>query len=250
MAKDLFSSHAATYARWRPGYPAELIAYIASFVPGRNAAWDCATGNGQAAILLAEYFEQVFATDLSNEQLQHAKQHPKIIYSQSPAEQTPFADNSFDVVMVAQAYHWFDQPAFCKEAARVCKPDGVVAVWTYHLCYTQDAAINNWIRYFYTDVTDPYWDPARKYVNEWYRTIYFNFEEIPVGKEFSIRTHWTIHDLAGYLTSWSAVQKYISIHGHNPVDPLIAEMEKHWKGEALEFVFPLVLRMGRVSKEF
>ena len=247
MAKDLFSSHAATYAKWRPGYPTGLIEYIVSFVHNRDAVWDCATGNGQAAILLADHFHHVFATDLSSEQLKHARQHPAIIYSQSPAERTAFADNSFDLVTVAQAYHWFDQPAFCKEAKRVCKPGAVVAIWTYYLPLTLDDYITGRILYFYKDVTGPYWDEARKYVDDMYTTVYFDFEEIPVDTPFSIESLWTIEDLAGYLNSWSAVQKYIKVHNENPVDAFIADLAKYWKdGRTITFKSQIALRMGRV----
>src|SRR5215213_1501492 len=108
MPKDFFSKQAADYAKWRPGYPKELIEYIISFVQHRNTAWDCATGNGQAAILLADHMDHVFATDLSAEQLKYAKPHPKITYSQSSAEHTQFEPNTFDLVTVAQSYHWLD----------------------------------------------------------------------------------------------------------------------------------------------
>lgn len=248
MAKDLFSKQAATYARWRPGYPPEFISYIVSHVHARDTALDCATGNGQAAVLLAEHFRQVLATDLSPQQLEHAKPHPKITYSQSPAEQTDFADNTFDLVTVAQAYHWFDQPAFCREAKRICKPGAVVAIWTYHLCFTHNPSINERIVHFYKDVTGPYWDPARQYVDDLYRTVHFGFEEIPIDKEFFIDMRWTIQDLSGYLKSWSAVQKYIAVHGQDPVDAFIDSLGKHWQdGEVLDFQFPLVLRLGRTS---
>ena len=247
MAKDLFSGHAATYAKCRPGYPKELIEYIVSFVPDRDTAWDCATGNGQAAVLLAEHFNHIFATDLSKEQLLHAKEHPKITYSQGPAEHTDFADNTFDLITVAQAYHWFDQPTFCKEAKRVSKPGGIVAIWTYHLCFTKDDVINSKFFHFYEETTGPYWDPARKYVDEQYRTVHFDFEEIPIDKEFTILTQWSIQDFAGYLNSWSAVQKYIQVHEENPVDPFIAELSKYWEeGKVLEFEFPIALRMGHL----
>src|SRR6187402_2116801 len=85
MAKDLFSGQAAGYAKYRPGYPEAMIEKILSEVTGRQAAWDCATGNGQAAILLAPHFTRVEATDISKDQLSRAVQHPSIHYSVSPA---------------------------------------------------------------------------------------------------------------------------------------------------------------------
>ncbi|HEY0678255.1 MAG TPA: class I SAM-dependent methyltransferase [Chitinophagaceae bacterium] len=247
MAKDLFSKQAAGYSKWRPGYPASLIEYIVSFVNHRKIAWDCATGNGQAAVLLAEYFDQVFATDLSESQLNYAKPHPRIIYSQSPAEHTLFSENTFDLVTVAQAYHWLDHEAFCKEVRRVCKSGAVAAVWGYGLCKSSRTDINDRFNAFYKDVTGPYWDPARHYVDEEYRTVRFDFEEIPVQKTFSIQAIWTIRDLEGYLGSWSAVQNFIKINGYDPVAVFIEELSSHWsEDEPLPFEFPLFMRLGRV----
>ncbi|HYC29973.1 MAG TPA: class I SAM-dependent methyltransferase, partial [Chitinophagaceae bacterium] len=235
------------YAKWRPGYPKEFIEYIVSHVKDHDTAWDCATGNGQAAILLAEHFDKIFATDLSEQQLKYAKQHPKITYSQSPAEHTQFEPNTFDLVTVAQAYHWLDHQKFCEEAKRVCKPGAIVAVWGYNLCTTPDRIVNFLVRQFYTETVGPYWDDARKLVDEEYKTVYFGFNEIPAREQFSIKMHWSIRDLEGYLNSWSSVQNYIRVKGHNPVEAFIDEMYNHWPHqEELLFEFPLFLRLGSV----
>ena len=249
MSKDLFSTQAADYAKWRPGYPKELINYIVSHVKHHNTAWDCATGNGQAATLLAEHFDKILATDLSNEQLKYAKQHPKITYTQSPAEHTPFESNTFDLITVAQAYHWIDHQKFCEEARRVCKPGAIVAVWGYDLCFTPDKTVNELIRKFYTETVGPYWDAARKLVDLQYKTVYFDFNEIPVSEQFSIKMTWSIRDLEGYLNSWSSVQKYIKVNGHSPVEAFINEVRRQWpRQEELSFEFPLFLRMGSVTR--
>jgi hypothetical protein len=71
--------------------------------PGRDLAWDCATGNGQAALALAAHFRHVHATDLSAEQLAQATPHARIDYRQAPAEASGLADRSCDLVTVAQA---------------------------------------------------------------------------------------------------------------------------------------------------
>jgi ubiquinone/menaquinone biosynthesis C-methylase UbiE len=96
-----------------------------------DRAWDCATGNGQAAISCAKFFSHVEATDISVEQIQHCITHHKINYSVSPAEHTPFENQSFDLVMVALAIHWFDQEKFFQEVERVLKAKGILAVWGY-----------------------------------------------------------------------------------------------------------------------
>ena len=133
MNKDLFSTQAAMYAKYRPAYPPALFEYILQFVSSHETAWDCATGNGQAALELAQHFRRVEATDISEAQILHAVKHPSINYSVSSAEHTDFPHRTFDLVTVAQAYHWFDFSAFEMEVKRVLKRSGVVAVWGYSL---------------------------------------------------------------------------------------------------------------------
>jgi ubiquinone/menaquinone biosynthesis C-methylase UbiE len=110
--KDHFSGHADSYEAYRPDYPEALFAYLASLVPARKFAWDCATGNGQAAVALMPWFDRVIATDASRKQLDEARDADRITYLAAPAERTPLPDASVDLVTVAQALHWFNLPAF------------------------------------------------------------------------------------------------------------------------------------------
>jgi len=104
MAKDLFSEQSKLYAQFRPTYPQELFDYILQFVEERKIARDCATGNGQAATVLAEHFEKVEASDISEAQISNAVKRENIEYHICPAEATPFSNDSFDLITVAQAY--------------------------------------------------------------------------------------------------------------------------------------------------
>jgi hypothetical protein len=248
MAKDLFSAQAAGYARYRPGYPEELIQYVLSFVTGRQAAWDCATGNGQAAILLAPHFSRIEATDISDRQLAQAVQHPSIHYSQSPETQTTFEDNTFDLITVAQAYHWFSFDGFHQEATRVSRPGAIVAVWGYGLITTPDEQLEDRIRSFYTSTVGQYWDPERKYVDESYQTIPFPFTALP-SREFNIHMQWSRIDLLGYLNTWSSVQHFIKANGYNPIGQWAETISPAWKAEETrQFTFPLFCRIGKVEK--
>ena len=249
MPKDLFSIQAADYARYRPSYPAELIEYITSFVQEKKLAWDCATGNGQAAVLLAPHFDKVFATDTSEKQLSLAIPKENIIYQVSKAEQTRFRDNSFDLITVAQAYHWFQFNDFEKEVKRVGKTGAVIAAWGYNIPVCDHEIINTLTRHFYTAVVGPYWDAERKYIDESYQTIPFNFEELP-SKEFSILVNWSKEDLTGYFNSWSSVQHFIKANQHNPVNEMATQLIAAWPPEMNEIVFsfPVFLRIGRIKK--
>jgi ubiquinone/menaquinone biosynthesis C-methylase UbiE len=248
MAKNLFSSQAESYARYRPTYPQELYDYIFRFVKEKNTAWDCATGNGQAAGVLANHFQKVHATDISEAQLKNAVQKPNIQYNICPAEQTPFADNSFDLITAATAYHWFNWKEFYTEATRVGKKDCVVAAWSYHIFYSTDEAITSIIRHFYHTIINAYWHPERKYVDERYATVEFNFAPLPT-KDFDLVLHWKKEDFLGYLSTWSAVQHYTKLKGHSPLSLITDDVAKAWPGkEEKEFHFPLFLRLGRVIK--
>ncbi len=103
--KDNFSIQADVYAKYRPDYPKELFDFILSHIHSKGIAWDCATGNGQTAKELAKHFEKVYATDISQKQLDNAEQASNIFYSIQAAEQTNFPANSFDLVSVSQALH-------------------------------------------------------------------------------------------------------------------------------------------------
>src|SRR5215469_10467827 len=125
--KDHFSGHAADYSRYRPGaYPAALFKALAALAPDRGCVWDCATGNGQAALGLAELFERVEATDASDKQIAASTPHPRIHYSMAPAEKSGLPDKSVSLVNVAQALHWFDLPRFYAEVRRVAKPQALL----------------------------------------------------------------------------------------------------------------------------
>lgn len=246
-AKDIFSTQAGTYAAYRPHYPDALFEYLYSVCKGFDKAWDCATGNGQVAARLSERFTEVCATDLSKAQITHATQKPNIQYSVQRAEHTNFADNSFDLITIGTALHWFDFDAFYKEATRVAKDGAVIAAWAY-APFRSGADIDAIVDEFTYDTLHDYWDPERKWVDEKYKTIPFPFEPLE-HPEFTIHTAWSFEHILGYFNSWSSVQHYIRKHGTNPVDALATKLAPYWKdNETKALEIPLFFRAGVVRK--
>lgn len=240
--KDYFSEDSGSYARYRPRYPKELFDFLQTVIPDSKSAWDCGTGNGQIAYCLAEFMEEVKATDLSANQLKNARKKKNISYSCELAERSSFPDMYFDLITVGQAIHWFDFQAFYKEVNRVLKPGGVLAVIGYGL-FTSNAETDSLIRDFYKNVVGPYWDPRRSYLEASYQTIPFPFEEI-VHPDFKIEQTWSLGHLIGYLNTWSAVKQYQKKKGKNPL------IDQEWKlkaafGEKNAIQFPILLRLGR-----
>jgi ubiquinone/menaquinone biosynthesis C-methylase UbiE len=245
MSKDLFSGHANLYATFRPTYPEELYQFIFQFLNAKSVAWDCGTGNGQVAKRIAEGFEQVYASDLSESQIRHAVEIPNVTYYVCPAETTPFNDESFDLITVGQALHWFNVEKFYEEVRRVAKPGALLAIWGYGNI-TINETLDPVIQHLYSAVVGKYWDEARRHVETGYKHIPFPFEEIP-SPAFYIKQDWTLQHLVGYLESWSATQRYIKEIKENPVPAVQQVLEKNWGEEqALAVRFPVFLRLAKV----
>lgn len=243
--KDRFSQHSEDYKKYRPSYPDELYTFIFQLLSSTEQAWDCGTGNGQVAFVLAEYFKQVFATDISEKQLAQAAVLPNITYKVERAEQTSFPPHSFDLITVAQAIHWFDFDAFYKEVKRTLKPKGLLVVMGYGLMQTA-APIQQIIEHFYTHTIGPYWDKERVYIDEGYTTIPFPFKEIQ-APSFHNKIEWTLPQLMGYLHTWSAVKRYEQKGHINPLSFIEKDLKENWGEEITQsIVFPMLLRIGTV----
>ena len=247
--KDHFSGHAAVYASFRPSYPPALFDFAAS-LPTRHAlAWDNATGNGQAAVGLAERFAHVIATDASAEQLAHAVPHPKVEYRQALAEESGLAGGSVDLISVATALHWFDFDRFYAEAERVLAPGGALVAWAYNLVRVSpevDMLVDRLAR----DIVGPYWPPERRWVDEDYRTIPFPFAEVEVP-ELWIEEEWDFSHFVPYFATWSATNRYRKATGHDPFETLGEAMERAWGDPARVRTvrWPVMMRAGYVRDD-
>lgn len=246
-SKDNFSARADLYVKFRPRYPDELYNFLYGLVRGFDAAWDCGTGNGQVAARLSQKFHSVCATDISESQLAKAVKKENISYVLSRAEKTDFHDNSFDIITIGQAIHWFDFDAFYKEAKRVAKSGCIIAAWGYNL-HKISPQIDEVVFGFYKNVTRPYWDMERVFVENDYRTIPFSFKEITTPS-FEIITPCNLQQLTGYINTWSGVQNYIKIKGCNPTEDLEKKLSRIWNNEEIKEVqFSVFMRAGRVEK--
>jgi SAM-dependent methyltransferase len=239
--KDRFSTYSDQYRNFRPTYPPEILASILDAGCGRERAWDCATGTGQMAIQLAEYFDQVLATDISPSQLAEAFQHPKITYSLSAAERTSFPDHHIDLITVAQAAHWFEIETFYREAERVLRPNGILALIGYGL-NTVSPPIDRLVREFYLQTLGPYWDPERRHVDAQLKTLPFPFREIPMPP-FSSQLQWSLDAFIGYLSTWSAVKKYKASTNADPLPLLRESLAKFWEDD-MPVTIPFFARVG------
>lgn len=206
-ARDTFSRDSSAYARDRPVYPTALFDWMVSHCRARSAAWDCATGNGQAASRLAERFERVEATDISREQIGAGFRAGNVVYSVQPAERTCFADASFDLITVAQALHWFDFGSFWPEVRRVSKPGAFFCAWGY-AWFEGDQMLQERFLDPMAALLAPYWATNNRILWHGYRSeeIAFPFERI-AAPPFSIMLDWDIAAVIRFVQTWSAYKR-------------------------------------------
>jgi SAM-dependent methyltransferase len=192
---------------------------------------------------LASVFDRVIATDASEKQIANAQPHEHVEYRVAPAENSGIESETIDLIMVAQALHWFDLDRFYAEARRVLKPDGMLAASAYNLLHI-DPAIDEVIKRYYYEVVGPFWPPERELVEQ-FAGLPFPFHELDPPK-FEITALWDLDHLVGYLRSWSSTQRFIAARGTDPLQEIGHQLRVAWgQPERLrKAIWPLTLRVG------
>jgi ubiquinone/menaquinone biosynthesis C-methylase UbiE len=243
--KDHFSAHAREYAVARPDYPAALYADLARQLADSQLAWDCATGNGQAARQLARIVDRVIASDASSEQIAAATGPENVEFRVFAAEQPQIEANSLDLVTVAQALHWFNLDAFFTALDTVLKPGGLLAVWSYGQC-SVDVETDQHVYRLYTEILgDSWWPPERRLVETGYQGINFPYRRLNMPSH-ELRQQWSREQFLAYLRSWSASQRYLQAKGCDPVSLIEPDIVQAWEsGLKKTLVWPLTLIVCR-----
>jgi len=245
--KDFFSEQSTEYAKYRPRYPDELFEYLSSITNEHKKAWDCAAGNGQAALSLTHYFDEVIATDASEKQIQNATGHPKIKYMVASAENSGIESNSVDLLTVATAIHWFNLAKFYAEAKRTLKPEGTLAIWNYASSNVNEA-VDSVTDHYMNEIVGSYAAPDfwRGVNSE--TDIDFPFDRIKTP-DFKIRQNWSFRDYINYIMTWSPTRNYIKQKKSNPLEIIFDVFKKAWgdENEKKEIIWKLTLKAAKVK---
>ncbi|KAL2528311.1 S-adenosyl-L-methionine-dependent methyltransferase superfamily protein [Forsythia ovata] len=256
-----FDKQAAIYLDARPTYPKDWYSMLADCTSHHSLAWDVGTGNGQAAIGVAEHYEQVIGTDVSEEQLKYAIPHPKVRYVHTPLSMSDDelvtligGEGTVDLITVATAVHWFDLPRFYSVVTLLLrKPGGVLALWSYKnikVSPTFDAAGLRWFQ-----TTLPYRN-SKVYHHVWdeYRTLPFPFESVGLGSEgnpllLDIPKEVSFEGYLGFLRSWSAVATAKEQGVDLLPEGVVKELETAWGGAKLvrTVVYKAFMLAGKVK---
>ena len=243
---DRFGAVSDDYSKFRPKYPSAIFDWLASIAPSSSLVWDCATGSGQAAVELTARFDRVVATDASPAQIASAVSAPGLTYRVAEASDSGLADQSVDLITVAQALHWFDLDAFFAECERVLVPGGVLAVWSYGPLSVDGKTVDAVIQRYYHDIVGPWWPPERVLVDSGYASIELPGRGIETPP-FEMEAWWTLNQTMGYLSTWSASSAYRSAMGEDPLVVIENSLGRAWRDPEGErrVRWPLTLRACR-----
>lgn len=225
------------YQHHRPDYPDALFQWLADQAPSRQRALDLGCGSGQACRALETLFDEVFGADLSLEQLRAASAG-RTHYLAARATALPFATASLDLIVVAQALHWFPLPAFFQETERTLRDGGLLAIISYGLCSVE--GLEGLVETFHNQTLGHWWPPARWLVLDGYQDIELPWPERP-APAFPLLRHWHWQDMAGYLDTWSALVKARAA-GEDPLAEFLPTLRAAWGEQSREVRWPLRLR--------
>jgi len=237
---------AQEYRAFRPRYPADLFDWLAATAPAKESALDVGCGNGQAAVAFADRFSRVFAIDFSREQIQNALVHPRVVYRVAPAEATGLPNHSVDLIVAAQAMHWFNLDRFYAEVRRVSRSGAVIAAFSYCLARIEPA-LDAIIRQLHGQIVGQDWPAERAHIESGYRTLPFPFPEIE-APPFEMEERWSCDQLLGYLRTWSAVARYRARTGGDPVALVEPNLRSAWgRTDIRRVAWTLAVRVGRAG---
>jgi SAM-dependent methyltransferase len=172
-----------------------------------------------------------------------AQPHERVNYRVAPAEDSGLESGTVDLIMVAQALHWFDLDRFHAEAQRVLKANGILAASAYNLLHIEPA-IDEVVNRYYFEVVEPFWPPERQLV-ERFADLPFPFHKTDPPK-FEMTAQWNLDRLVGYLRTWSSTQRFIAAQGSDPLEQ-ISDQLRSARGDPQQMrkvIWPLTLRVG------
>ncbi|HUR37778.1 MAG TPA: class I SAM-dependent methyltransferase [Terriglobales bacterium] len=233
------------YAAFRPTYPPELLEYLGGLPQQRNVAWDVGCGSGQLSLPLAQHFKQVIATDASPEQVAKAQSHERIRYGVGSAEASNIPPDSVDLVVAAQAAHWFDLQRFYNEVRRVGRPGSIVALISYGNL-EMDGFLHDLIRVFTFATLKDHWPAERNFVNDGYASLLFPFEERQ-PPPLAIVKNLSREALLGYIHTWSSVSDLRRKGKAENLTKFEAQLKELWGEEKeREVRWPISMRVGNI----
>lgn len=131
---ERFTSRVENYVKYRPSYPAEIVPFLAekAGLASESTIVDVGSGTGISSALFLDHGYRVVGVEPNGAMRAAAErmlgENPRFTSINATAEATTLPDDSADLIIAGQAFHWFDQARARAEFARILKPNGMVAL--------------------------------------------------------------------------------------------------------------------------
>lgn len=246
---ERFSNRVDDYVRYRPGYPPEVVALLRELT-GLSPDWrvaDIGSGSGISTAVFLDGGNEVFAVEPNREMREAAEarigSRPGFHSVDGTAEATGLVTGAVDLVVAAQAFHWFDRDAARREMARILRPDGWVAlIWNVRQIDTSD---------FLRELEALLLDYSIDYARVRHENVTEEVVRAFLSRDYGRRTveHAQEFDLEG-LRGRIASASYVPAPGHPAHEPLFAELaqlfERRQQDGRVRIVYDAVVHAGRL----
>ncbi len=133
---ERFSNRVANYAKYRPGYPRDIIEYLESTcgLTHESLIADVGCGTGISSQLFLENCNKVIGVEpnaaMRAAAVELLSDFPDFEVVDGTSDATGLPSDSIDIIVAAQAFHWFDAESTRAEFHRILKPGGsIVLIW-------------------------------------------------------------------------------------------------------------------------
>jgi SAM-dependent methyltransferase len=220
-----FSNRVDNYIKFRPDYPSEILAFLKQkgFLKSDSLIADIGSGTGISAELFLKQGYNVIGVE-PNKEMREAGERLLSGYTNfksvdAMAESTGLENESVDLIIAGQAFHWFDKEKSKVEFKRILKPGGVVVLmWNDRRTDTTQflQAYEDFIKMFATD----YLQVNHKNIDE---KIFNSFFEGDYQMEsFLNYQYFDLDGLKGRILSSS----YMPAEGHKDFDFMMSVLKK------------------------
>jgi len=215
---ELFTDKSESYAKYRSGYPKEMIKRIIDPFKKQDVieAADIGAGTGISSRLMGDEGVKVTAVEPNEAMAEAAEEHENVKFVIAPAETTGLESGAYEIVSSFQAFHWFHFKQSLEEFNRILKPNGKLAlVWGYW--DESDEFTGEFIRLInkasskFEEKVTPYDGFPSGYIKKWRIRLLWKLGWLPEFKSikklrFSYDQHLKKSDLIGYAASQSFIK--------------------------------------------
>ncbi|KAL9654399.1 hypothetical protein ABK040_010426 [Willaertia magna] len=240
--------HTDEYERYRFEYPNEIFSFIKEQLNEKTdvIALDVACGNGLATFELSKFCKFVLAIDPSENQLSNAKEKmnkknvTNIKFERGSAEtledlvkahlenlESNEAHECFDLIVVAQALHWFNFDTFFRNVEKLLKPGGVFVAWGFTINEFKNQKAQEIQLDFYENTLKEYWTERRLIIDQKYKTIPFvPFPQLTSNHTLYDNRRISLQNYVKYIGTLSALNRYHERFGDEKKNQLLGDFQE------------------------